>query len=137
MEEDHLKVQLRRERREDRLGKNPACGLCGHSNPTALQAANRSLLEKHHIVGKAHDASLTLLVCRNCHAELAEGARDAGADMRRQPTFLHRLAMILRALGSLFIALGEAMCRHANDLFRLIAGLDEDCAHWRRLPDAK
>ncbi len=137
MEADPLKADLRREHREDRLGENPVCGMCGYANPKSLQLANRTLLENHHVVGKRHDPSLTLPVCRNCHGELTEGARDAGADLRRQPTYLHRLAMILLSLGSLFIALGEAMRRYANDLFRLIAGLDERCANWRRLSALK
>jgi hypothetical protein len=45
--------------------------------------------------------------------------------------------MILRALGSFFLALGEAFCRYANDILELATSLDENFKDWRHLPEAK
>jgi hypothetical protein len=57
--------------------------------------------------------------------------------MRPQPTVLQRLAMMLRALGSFLQTLGQAICRCADQLIRLVAGLNKDCPKWRDLPEAK
>ena len=97
----------------------------------------RTLLEKHHVVGKAHGRGLLVTVCKNCHAKLTANALDAGADMRPQPTLLQRLAMMLKALGSFLETLGRAICRWAGKILRLVTGLDKDCPNWRDLPEAK
>ncbi len=76
-------------------------------------------------------------VCTLCHRELHERARDAGADMRKQATVLHRLATAMRARDALFVELGKSMCREADEITDLIAGFDEDWPNWRQLPEAK
>ena len=40
------------------------------------------LLEAHHVVGKAHDAKLTVPLCRNCHALATEDLLRAGVSMK-------------------------------------------------------
>jgi hypothetical protein len=137
MEENPLKSQVRREKRVNKLGANAVCCICGYANPTALVLAGRTLLENHHAAGKVHDPKPTVPICRNCHAELTAGLLDAGADMRKQPTVLERLAIILLSLGTLFVALGEAMYRYADDILRLVDSLNEHFKNWRRLPEAK
>lgn len=137
MEENPLKSELRREGRSAKFGEKGVCCLCGYANPMALILVDRTLLEQHHALGRVHDPVPTLPMCRNCHAELTAGLLDAGADMHKQLTFLDRLAMILRALGTLFIAIGEAMFRHANEIIGLIDALDKSCRRWRRLREAR
>lgn len=56
------------------------CCLCGYSNPVALMRVGRSLLERHHIYGEKTD-STTVVVCRNCHAELSEAQLEFGAPL--------------------------------------------------------
>lgn len=137
MEHDPLKSQFRREQREGRLGYGACCVLCGASDLRTLRFTKGKLFEKHHVVGIAHDRSLRVIICLNCHAKLTADLLDAGADMRKQATLLHRLAMILRALGSFFLALGKAFCQYANDILELATSLDENFKDWRHLPEAK
>jgi hypothetical protein len=68
------------------------------------------LLEAHHVVGKAHDAELTVPLCRNCHALATEDLLRAGVSMKptadrrtlaeirleASATFLERFALSLR-----------------------------------------
>ena len=48
MEYDPLKSELRRLRREARLGEKACCILCGESDLKGLIPVKRKLLEKHH-----------------------------------------------------------------------------------------
>src|ERR1700738_1185071 len=102
---DPLASETRRAKREQLLGENPACLLCGLANIDCLTIVQRSILESHHIVGRANDGELTAPLCRNCPAGVSEGSRDAGVALNRPPPFLHKLAAILRALGALLSAL--------------------------------
>jgi len=47
------------------------------------------------------------------------------------------LATVSRLRGALFIELGKAALRDADELTDLIAGLDQDFPRWRDLPEAK
>lgn len=89
------------------------------------------------MVGKAHDQSLCVNLCGTCHKKVTANVLDAGADMRPQPTILERLAMMLRALGSFLQTLGQAICRYADQIIRLVGGLNQDFPKWRDLPEAK
>jgi hypothetical protein len=137
MEENPLKSEQRRLRREERFGQGACCVLCGEPELKGLIPVKRKLLDKHDVAGRAHDPSVWVIVCRNCHAKLTAGALDAGADMRPQPTLLHRLVMMLRALGSFFEMVGQAICRWADEILRLVTGLDKDCPNWRDSSEAK
>src|SRR5690242_14947177 len=128
---DPIATEARRAKRAERVGENAACILCGHANIDALTLVARSLLEAHHIVCRENDGELTAPLCRNCHAEVTEGYRDAGVPLNRPPTFLHRLAAILRALGALFIALGQKLAAWAEQLLRCIERLDAHSPGWR------
>ena len=128
---DPLANETRRAKREHVLGEDPVCFMCGHANIDSLTLVERSLLEAHHIVGRANDGELTAPLCRNHHAEITEGYRDAGVPLKEPPTFLHRLAAILRALGALLTALGRKLSAWAESLIRLIDRLDTDVPSWR------
>ncbi len=62
MERKTKKVKSLEAQRQGRIQKlgvdNPRCGLCGHSEPLAL--------EEHHIAGQKYDEA-TGILCRNCH----------------------------------------------------------------------
>jgi hypothetical protein len=88
-------------------------------------------------MGRRIDPDLTLPACPLCHRLLHEHALDAGADLRKPQTVLHALATSQIMLGSLLIEIGKAKYRDADLIRGLIAGLDEDCPEWRRLPEAK
>jgi hypothetical protein len=84
MDRDPIKTAARISKRETHLGPGPhICIYCGYSNPLGLIKPRKSLLEDHHEWGRRIDPKLTVLVCRNCHAELTEGLRRAGVPMTK------------------------------------------------------
>ena len=110
-----------------------ACGLCGATDPTVLVAVTRSLLEFHHVAGAANDASLGVVLCRNCHALATEAQRDVGVDLRRCDNRhpLERLAAALRSLGSFLALLGERCLAWSDELMDLVSHLDAGLPSWR------
>lgn len=132
---DPIASEARRAKRERLLGDDPACFLCGMKNLPALMPMARSILEAHHVVGRENDAELTVPACRNCHAELTEGYRDAGVTLNRPPTFLHQLAAVLRAIGAMLIALGNKCAEWGAKLLRIIDQLDAAAPAWRALDE--
>lgn len=128
---DPLANEARRGRREQLLGENPVCLLCGVANIDCLTPTPRSILEAHHVVGRENDATLTVPLCRNCHAEVTEGYRDAGVSLKRPPTQLHRIVAVLRALGVLLTALGGLLSALAETLIGLIGAFDTEVPNWR------
>jgi hypothetical protein len=138
LEPDPIANQRRKTRRRTKLAPNAACAFCGETTPEALLLANRSLLERHHVVGAANADELTVPLCRNCHAIQTEGMRDVGVDLRHQARQLPELVVsVLRALGVFFRSLGDHLLDWAERLAALFAGLDRDCPGWRQLPEAQ
>jgi hypothetical protein len=133
---DPVASEARRAKRERLLGEDAACLLCGLANIDTLTLVSRSVLDAHHVVGRANDDELTTPLCRNCHAEVTEGYRDAGVPLNRPPTILHKLAAILRALGNLLSALGRKLSAWAETLIRLIQRLDAELPAWRSVEGA-
>ena len=120
-----VKTAARRRRRDTRLGDGPrTCILCGHAdleNLTHVTAdwltghgTPRALLEEHHLVGKHHDAALTVPLCRNCHGNATERLAAAGVTMRAEPDSRWRVAIILEALAVFFEMLVIALRRWAH-----------------------
>lgn len=135
-EHDVAQNMAREERRARRLGADAACEFCGCTTPEALTLVDRTLLEVHHVAGRAHDG-LTVPVCRNCHAVLTEGQRVAGVDFAPQATTLERLAQVLRSLGAMLCLVGESLQAWADALVTFVAGLDADFPVWRGMEWAR
>src|SRR2546423_7988033 len=87
----------RRARRARMFPANAECVLCGYANPVALIAAEKTLLEEHHVFGAAFDDGTRIPLCRNCHAEITEGIRATGASMRPQPSLFENLIQANKA----------------------------------------
>ena len=85
---DPVRNHVRKQRRKRKLGLEAKCIYCGYSKPEGLLTAANNLLEDHHVFGKNHDPEVTATVCRNHHAEVSEGQRDAGADLQEKTLFL-------------------------------------------------
>ena len=113
---------VRRQRRTDRLGPDAACALCGVRTPEALIVVDRSLLERHHVVGRANDGDLTVPVCRNCHAVLTEGQLAHGVPLSRPRSDRERIANGLHALGAFLPDLGKRLSEWSDNLRK---GLNE------------
>ena len=63
---------------------------------------------------RANDGDFTVPLCRNCHAEVTEGYRDAAVSANRPPLRLHKLVAVLRSLGAFLIALGQKCASFAG-----------------------
>ncbi len=137
MEKNPVQNDARRARREEQLGPDAVCVLCGEPDLSALMSVERVLIEQHHALNRAYESAVTVPLCRNCHAKVTEQLQAAGVPNRPPPSLLERLAAILRALGLFFRSLGDACLRYANLLLDLVRGLDARFRSWRTIEAAK
>lgn len=72
--------------------------LCGVTTPEALLRVDHTILEAHHVFGRANDANTTMIVCRNCHAVLTEGQRASNTPLTARQS--ERERVIARALAA-------------------------------------
>lgn len=137
MTPDPIRSDARWARRSRLHGPGAACARCGLTTPETLFAADRSILEAHHVCGRANDGGLTVPVCRNCHAELTEGQRAAGATFAAPPTVLHQIAAALASVFAFLTDLAERGAAWAGALAALTGELDDAYPAWRSLPSAQ
>jgi hypothetical protein len=129
---DSVGSEVRKARRERRLGARAACVLCRFSDPAALHRVDRSLLERHHVLGRVHAEEVTLPLCRNCHALETERMRDAGIPLDHERRhLLETLEAVLLGLATFLRSLAAALERYGSDLAALIAQLDQGIPSWR------
>lgn len=146
MERDPIGSDARQATRERSLGPEAVCVLCGEVDVAVLRRVDATpfkaaldkvhpgiwtLFERDHVAGRAHDAALTLVLCRNCHGKLTFVRMAAGISMQSMPTALERNMLILRGLALFFPKLGATCDRMADELERQVAGLDRDQKNWR------
>lgn len=133
MSGDPVGNDVRKVRRARRLGPDAVCVRCGVRDPVQLIRAGRSLLEEHHVAGYVNDPALTVVVCRNCHAELSEAQRDDALDLRfrADKMSLERLEGVLRGLAEFFALLAESLGGWADELAGTVTRLDRDFSGWR------
>jgi hypothetical protein len=112
--------EVRRARRDRELGENPTCILCGYSNRYGLRKIYKH--EKHHIVLWRNDWGLTVILCRNCHAEQTETARDEGLLMQKPKTCQDKIVTMLRLLKVFLLSLADAVGRWADELAADVMG---------------
>jgi hypothetical protein len=122
---------VRAAKQHARLGEAAVCVVCGYANEDALRLVARSVVEKHHVVGRVHEADVVVPLCANCHVTLTEAVRRSGADMKDIPNLLDRLISMLRAIGTFLKTMGDAALRWADQLSRLVLGLDVHYPEWR------
>ena len=137
MDTNPIQTAARHAQAKRRLGPDAVCVQCGMANLSALTPTPKSLLEAHHVVGRAHEPALTVPLCRNCHAILTEQLRRVGASMRPAATVLDRLVAMLRALGAFFQQLGSHVAQWAETLAALLPALTAAYPSWRTLPEAQ
>jgi hypothetical protein len=118
MSGDPIGDDVRKLRRARRLGPDAACVVCGETNSEQLRRISRSLLEQHHLAGRANVSELTVVVCRNHHAQLSEAQRSSGVNLRggapRGPGA--RAAALLRGLADLAELAAPRWRAHADEL---------------------
>lgn len=123
MEGDPRKNDQRREARRRMFGPNPACMLCGETDPVVF----------HHTAGHNNDAGLEGPYCLNCHAKAHEALRDASVPIKRGacPTVPERVEAILKAVATYLGLLADSLMRWAGRLRELIDRMDDVVPDWR------
>jgi hypothetical protein len=139
------KTAARRANRGRALGTSTWCVLCPPTNPVtdpmALIALPRNaipstLFEEHHVLGRRNSLDATVTLCRNHHALLHEGYREAGALLKKQPSVLHVLDVVLRALAVFLRALADSFDQWGATLEPFTDQLDAHYPGWRTLDGA-
>ncbi len=134
---DPIGADLRRARPARRLAADTVCVTCGEADPVVLKDG-RSVLEAHHLAGRANDPDMTAAVCLNCHRKLTNAQKDVGVPLAADPerSILERLVAWLRGLAVFCQHLARNLTDAAHQLERCIGGLDRDHPEWRSLPEA-
>jgi hypothetical protein len=134
---DPIGADLRRARSARRIAAGSVCVTCGEADPVVLKSG-RSVLEAHHLAGRANDPGTTADVCLNCHRKLTNAQRDAGVPLAADPdrTVLERLVAWLRGLAVFCQHLAKNLIDAAHQLERFIGWLDRDHPGWRAVPEA-
>jgi hypothetical protein len=118
------KRAARREgKQQRRVPAGAVCARCGKSKPY--------LLELHHPMGKAHEADLVVILCKNCHAEATEGQLREEVPLSATDNLLDRVAAIFDALATFFRFLAESFNRLAGQVRDFIGSLDGKYPEWR------
>ena len=127
MELDPAQNDVRRAKRERRLGEGAACLMCGETDPTVLNS--------HHVGGRSNDLDLESLLCLNDHARAHEAMREVGArlDQDRSRTKLEHLEAVLRGIATFFALLAQSLLAWAQFLADLVRALDTRFPDWRTL----
>lgn len=118
-----IRTARRKAQREERLGRDSSCLLCGYGCLESLtrvtqqwlqakgfytKQLNARLLEDHHIAGEAHDPDLLVTLCLNCHREITEGLAREGISMRPEKDLRKLIASVLRGSAVLFEFLAKS-----------------------------
>jgi hypothetical protein len=134
---DPIGADLRRVSASRRITAGSTCVTCGEADPLVLKSG-RSVLEAHHLAGRANDADMTADVCLNCHRKLTDAQRNSGVPLAADPqrSLLERLVGWLRGLAVFCQHLAQNLLDTAHQLERCIAGLDREYPAWRSLPES-
>jgi hypothetical protein len=130
-----IRTARRKVLREDRFGSHAFCLFCGYACLESLSQVSRKwleakgisqgylerLLEKHHIIGEAHDPDLMVTLCLNCHREITEGLACEGVSMRPEKNLRKLIALVFKASAVLFESLASSYRKWA----RLLEKQDE------------
>ena len=136
IEHDPIGNDARRRRQVARLGPNPCCLLCGQRDLDTLRPVHASLLEDHHLAGRANDPNATAILCRNCHAKATAGMLRVGMQLARDDgrSVPEKAAEFLRGIALFFEMLAAACEGWAVRLTSHVASLDVNLPGWRELP---
>lgn len=137
IERDPIGNDSRRRRQAAKLRPDPACLFCLERDPDCLRSVKKTLLDGHHVAGKANDAETVVTLCRNCHAKVTAGMLRAGMQLWRDDgrSTPEKAAQFLFGLGLLFGMLMAACESWGTRLQAHVAQLDEKLPEWRQLSD--
>jgi len=123
-----MRTARRKALRKGRFGCNDFCLFCGYACLESLTQVSRQwleargvqkerldhLLEKHHVVGEAHDPALLVTLCLNCHREITEGLAREGVSMYPERNIHKLVALVLRGSAVLFEFLASSYRKWAS-----------------------
>jgi len=142
IDRDPEKTAVRTAQRELCLGVDQGCLFCGNGELAALQevldpglakAVRKAVLEEHHVLGRALDSKLKIILCRTHHAMAHETFRRGAVSMVPEGNVLDRLVNFLRGLLAFLHDLSNALERHLAELEALRTFLDARYSTWRDL----
>lgn len=134
---DPIGSDARRNRQARRLPPGAACAMCGETEVAALRQSKvrRSILQEHHVCGRANDPVVTAILCLTHHAKATALQLDVGAiPPGERSSTLEAMELALRSLGTFFELLADLFYRWATHLATAIANLDERAPEWRTWP---
>ena len=124
MDSDPNRTALRESHRIQRLRLDShVCLICGEPalKTVSVQFAQthgipRSLIERHHVVGRKRDAEPTVFLCLTHHWMITTGLLREGVYMQTERNVDVRIAQCLIAVAILFEMLAPALRRWADKL---------------------
>jgi hypothetical protein len=140
MDEDEvIRAEVRRTRRQVKLGPDACCLLCGEKNPDVLRLVNRTLLDEHHVAGVGNLEELKVPVCANCHRKLHGKLSDMGLDFEKpaKRVVLEVLYYLVMGMSVFFAQSAHLLQLLGRALRALIGSLDAHFDGWRELPEAQ
>lgn len=129
MDKDPIKTVARRATRKRRLPDDAVCIHCGQEELECLKA--KKLLEEHHVLGVAHDAEVTVALCRNCHAIYSDDQIREGVQLQPQANLIETAIAMLQGLAAFFRRLVDGFERMIEMLQTGVLRLDASHPDWR------
>ena len=77
---------------------------------------SRTVLQEDHVYGRKRDSDSTIVLCRNCHAEITEDRMREGIPMRRERDSRKLIGFMLRARSTFLRKDAETMSKLAKQL---------------------
>lgn len=135
MEQEPIRNDARKARRRRKLGRSGPCLFCGRETPKSFRIVGYSIVEDHHVVGKANDRELRVFLCRGCHDVQTELMEDHGIELRQLAArpWPEILIDTLTALGLFHQQVGTHLLSWAEQQRAFVERLDECCPTWREL----
>jgi len=120
---DPVGRDLTRARAKRRLAPDAACLLCGERDPEVLRehpgsSVPASVLEVHHLAGRANDPDLTVVLCLNHHRMISARMPSYGVALSidADRSIAEQLVSLLRGLAVFFEQLAAALMGWAHQL---------------------
>lgn len=142
MDRDPVQTAVRSAKRDQRLGLDTDCSWCGVQNLEIRKSVPKlsrlgqfilkSLLERHHVCGKANDSDLTIILCPTCHARANESLLRADVSLEAPKHILDRMIRRHMGMAAFHRDAAEAEDREAEDLDRFRDSLDREYSDWRK-----
>lgn len=136
-----MKTFVREAKREQRLGRDAVCVWCGVRDLEALREVpkesslaaviRKSIMEEHHVLGRANDPDLKIILCLSCHAIASESQRREVVPLKPQKNALDHIIASHKANACFLRDYAIAEDRKVEELEALAGFLDSEYLDWR------